>query len=735
MLEEECKSCSKGCKDCSSNKTCKTCDIGFYARHDITNNIVCQPCTKGCKKCSSAAECLECDTGYFKNGKVCSECLNSCKTCKWPLVCDLCLQDFRLNDTNCQSCPTGYFLSNSACLPCQDKCAACSSPNECTECKSGLYGNLCHQKCSSGCKDDICDMNIGNCSCKETHVGHYCNKCVPGKFGHNCEFDCPEGCLTCDLNGSCIICNTGYFGLNCHCEQCADGMYGSKCEFHECPSNCFNASCNAESGLCDNGCNKGYWGKYCEKLCAHNCLNNTCFKENGTCSHGCVGGYHGYMCDCPNNCICSGSVSPDGFSSSLLQPIHIGLLIVSLVILILVAVIMGIFLITSYITKQKNLVTGSLGDSITYRQVRRSQDILPSEHNNENNRRQQDAQRIVYQNLADIGNAAINVCEPIQESVYVNVAEYASIQRKQVPDIVEETEDNTNEVVEVKESNLPDGLIKPFHESQKAENVMKNRYKDVCPYDNRRVILKNRESDYINASYIDGYKRQKVYIASLGPTVKQMGADFGVFWNMVWQERVCKIVMLTNLIEQGVQKCDKYWPDKDVCIMYEDVKVTCQSEEIYPCFAVRIFSVEKTEKRILYQMHFTAWPDKSTPRDVHGMIEFWEKLTRIPRFELGPILVHCSAGVGRTGTFLALDILANEGVAEGTVDIFACVRNLREDRVNLVQTVEQYKFLHEALLHLLSSDTSVKALLTSDGAVQHNFQERKLDVDDIHEMV
>ncbi|XP_060603462.1 receptor-type tyrosine-protein phosphatase epsilon-like [Ruditapes philippinarum] len=322
----------------------------------------------------------------------------------------------------------------------------------------------------------------------------------------------------------------------------------------------------------------------------------------------------------------------------------------------------------------------------------------------------------------------------VDEVLYANAEEYL---RRRVPvNQLREIIENKTEIEYSEEfMKLPDGLIKPFYESQKAENVMKNRYKDVCPYDNRRVILKDRESDYINASYIDGYKRQKIYIASLGPTVKQMGADFGVFWNMVWQERVCKIVMLTNLIEQGVQKCDKYWPDKDVCIMYEDVKVTCQSEEIYPCFTVRIFSVEKTEKRILYQMHFTAWPDKSTPRDVHGMIEFWEKLTRIPRFELGPILVHCSAGVGRTGTFLALDILANEGVAEGTVDIFACVRNLREDRVNLVQTVEQYKFLHEALLHLLSSDTSVKALLTSDRAVQHNTQERKLAVEDIHEMV
>ncbi|XP_060574377.1 receptor-type tyrosine-protein phosphatase T-like [Ruditapes philippinarum] len=245
-------------------------------------------------------------------------------------------------------------------------------------------------------------------------------------------------------------------------------------------------------------------------------------------------------------------------------------------------------------------------------------------------------------------------------------------------------------------------------------------YVITCIDDSRRVIVKDMESDYINASYIDGYKRQKAYIASLGPTIKQMGDDFGVFWNMVWQERVCKIVMLTNLTELGVKKCDKYWPDKDMCCTYGDVKVTGKSEEIYTCFTVRIFSIEKFEKRVLYQMHFTAWPDKSTPKDAHTIVEFWEKVTRIPTFELGPMIVHCSAGVGRTGTFIALDILANEGVSERTVDIFACVRNLREDRVSLVQTVEQYRFLHDALVLLLDSHTSVKALLANNATIQND---------------
>ncbi|XP_060577601.1 receptor-type tyrosine-protein phosphatase epsilon-like [Ruditapes philippinarum] len=373
-------------------------------------------------------------------------------------------------------------------------------------------------------------------------------------------------------------------------------------------------------------------------------------------------------------------------------------------------------------------------------------------------RNQQNGERVENINPAVIVGSVEPTGQENLNLFYVNVNEYASIERKQFQNITEDNVDeiqptddnklvdaflyaNTEEFFKRRVSvdklrdfvknktdleyieefmDLPPGLIKPFNESQKTENIRKNRYKGVYPYDSRRVIVKDMESDFINASYIDGYKRQKAYIASLGPTIKQMGDDFGVFWNMVWQERVCKIVMLTNLTELGVKKCDKYWPDKDVCCTYGDVKVTGKSEEIYPCFTVRIFSIEKFEKRILYQMHFTAWPDKSTPKDAHTIVEFWEKVTRIPTFELGPIIVHCSAGVGRTGTFIALDILANEGVSERTVDIFACVRNLREDRVSLVQTVEQYRFLHDALVLLLDSHTSVKALLANDATVQND---------------
>ncbi|XP_053387620.1 receptor-type tyrosine-protein phosphatase epsilon-like isoform X2 [Mercenaria mercenaria] len=252
---------------------------------------------------------------------------------------------------------------------------------------------------------------------------------------------------------------------------------------------------------------------------------------------------------------------------------------------------------------------------------------------------------------------------------------------------------------------LPPGLIKPYVDSQKRVNLSKNRYKGIYPYDETRVVLKEGDSDYINASYIDGYNKRKAYIASIGPTFKYMG-DMSAFWIMVWQEKVGKIVMLTKLDEGGAPKCDQYWPEKDFSLPYASIQVTCQSEESYADYTIRSFTIQKgSEKRKIVQVHFTAWPDKGTPDDVTSLIEFRQKVISTKTELEGPILVHCSAGIGRTGTYIALDSLTEEGEAEGEVDIYAFVRNMREQRVNMVQTAEQYQYLHNALVHTLTFDS------------------------------
>ncbi|WAR21343.1 PTPRT-like protein, partial [Mya arenaria] len=183
------------------------------------------------------------------------------------------------------------------------------------------------------------------------------------------------------------------------------------------------------------------------------------------------------------------------------------------------------------------------------------------------------------------------------------------------------------------------GLVKPYVESQKRENISKNRYKGIYPYDDSRVkITVSGGSDYINSSFIDGYKRPKQYIATLGPMSQQLG-DFSLFWKMIWQQRVEKIVMVTNLIEQGSHKCEQYWPDPGTSKAYGEIQVKSRSEDEYAEFTRRTFT--GTEERALHHLHFTCWPDKAVPDDVTAMIEFRQRVLSTPSTLNGPTVVHC----------------------------------------------------------------------------------------------
>ncbi|XP_052763147.1 receptor-type tyrosine-protein phosphatase mu-like [Mya arenaria] len=249
---------------------------------------------------------------------------------------------------------------------------------------------------------------------------------------------------------------------------------------------------------------------------------------------------------------------------------------------------------------------------------------------------------------------------------------------------------------------FPYGLTRSYSDSQKQGNIQRNRYKGIYPYDDTRVKLRDCETDYINASFIDGYKKRHAYIASLGPMSKHLG-DFSPFWEMIWLEKVEKIVMLTNLVEDGKDKCEQYWPGLGTSKIYGKVHVLFQSEDEYAEFTRREFTVTKgNETRQLHHLHFTCWPDKDIPDDVTGIIEFRQRVPNTPDQFDCPVLVHCSAGVGRTGTYIALDILTKEGESEGSIHIPGCVINMRLDRANMIQTMNQYEFLHRALVSSLS---------------------------------
>ncbi|XP_052765028.1 receptor-type tyrosine-protein phosphatase kappa-like [Mya arenaria] len=251
---------------------------------------------------------------------------------------------------------------------------------------------------------------------------------------------------------------------------------------------------------------------------------------------------------------------------------------------------------------------------------------------------------------------------------------------------------------------IPYGLVKAYGVSQTKLNMHKNRYRGIYPYDDTRVLVRGGETDYINASFIDGFRRRNAYIATLGPMAKQLG-DFGQFWRMVWQQKVEKIVMVTNLVEGKKTKCEQYWPDHYQRNMYGDIKVVCKDEQLYKDFIWRHFTLFKnSEKRSIHHLQFTSWPDKDIPDDVTAFIEFRHRVNALASTFDGPIVVHCSSGVGRTGTFIALDILTKEGEAEGAIDIPGCVINMRQNRPNMIQTLSQYKYIHQALVHTLTPD-------------------------------
>ncbi|XP_027702769.1 receptor-type tyrosine-protein phosphatase mu isoform X3 [Vombatus ursinus] len=256
-----------------------------------------------------------------------------------------------------------------------------------------------------------------------------------------------------------------------------------------------------------------------------------------------------------------------------------------------------------------------------------------------------------------------------------------------------------------------EGQSAPWDSAKKDENRMKNRYGNIIAYDHSRVRLQTLEgdtnSDYINGNYIDGYHRPNHYIATQGP----MQETIYDFWRMVWHENTASIIMVTNLVEVGRVKCCKYWPDDTE--IYKDIKVTLIETELLAEYVIRTFAVEKRgvhEIREIRQFHFTGWPDHGVPYHATGLLGFVRQVKSKSPPNPGPLVVHCSAGAGRTGCFIVIDIMLDMAEREGVVDIYNCVRELRSRRVNMVQTEEQYVFIHDAILEAcLCGDTSVPA--------------------------
>nr|XP_050858262.1 tyrosine-protein phosphatase Lar isoform X9 [Vespula vulgaris] len=243
-------------------------------------------------------------------------------------------------------------------------------------------------------------------------------------------------------------------------------------------------------------------------------------------------------------------------------------------------------------------------------------------------------------------------------------------------------------------------------------NASKNRYANVIAYDHSRVILQTVDgmpgSDYINANYCDGYRKQNAYVATQGP----LQETFGDFWRMCWELRTSTIVMMTKLEERTRIKCDQYWPTRG-SETYGQMTVTITDIQELATYCIRTFQVCRagySERREIKQLQFTAWPDHGVPEHPAPFLQFLRRVRSLNVPDSGPLVVHCSAGVGRTGCFIVIDSMLERIKHEKMIDIYGHVTCLRAQRNYMVQTEDQYIFIHDALLEaVICGNTEVPA--------------------------
>ncbi|PIC45517.1 hypothetical protein B9Z55_005509 [Caenorhabditis nigoni] len=262
--------------------------------------------------------------------------------------------------------------------------------------------------------------------------------------------------------------------------------------------------------------------------------------------------------------------------------------------------------------------------------------------------------------------------------------------------------------------------------SELPVNRPKNRFTNIPAYDHSRVKLSNPNNieggDYINANFVPGFSSRREFIAAQGP----LPSTRDHFWQMTWEQQCPAIIALTKCVEKGRDKCHQYWPDhENVPVLYGDIEVTIMAEKEYEEFVIRDIRLEKVgpegrTTRYVRHWHYMAWPDFGAPAHPNGIIQF----SRMFRHQLphsphnAPTIVHCSAGVGRSGTFISIDRLLQTSSLGEPIDVFGTVCEMRYERCQMVQNEQQYIFIHYCVLQVLQG-SSVSPTSSSSGA-HHN---------------
>jgi protein tyrosine phosphatase len=244
-----------------------------------------------------------------------------------------------------------------------------------------------------------------------------------------------------------------------------------------------------------------------------------------------------------------------------------------------------------------------------------------------------------------------------------------------------------------------------FIEANQPYNRGKNRYMNVKAIDSSRVKLSggsNPGDDYINANFVDGWRRPGAYIATQGPVPE----SFPHFWQMIWEQNCSTIVMVTKEIEMGRLKCHQYWPNAQDAMDAGAFQVISDVEDRSdPTVLLRKFKLKKNatgEVRDVSHLQMLSWPDQNTPETPRDFLDYLNKVRGLQgegdaKGQTGPAVVHCSAGIGRSGTYMMLDTALKRMDQIGNVDACASVKHMRSQRHGSVQTLAQYRFIYEAI--------------------------------------
>nr|XP_034320251.1 receptor-type tyrosine-protein phosphatase T [Crassostrea gigas] len=491
----------------------------------------------------------------------------------------------------------------------------------------------------------------------------------------------------------------------------------------------YNELCEVEVYGC---IDSGVYGKNCTLMCPVNCKEGKCDINTGHCLK-CIPGYQG------QNCYKTHTIKDDKTTGSAFILI-IGGIVASFIILITTVTVTIVYKRTKS-TKGNNEETKRREESLTITRPPKAfpksrlqssvtclkidiEDGLAQPGFSKSFSKDGEETQKVSQSKK-LNDDDVDIDEKIHEEnpygdFYVNEKPIPDIAVANLGNVIEENSKNEDDEFKKNYSTLLYGERYPCGIGKLPENNTKNRYKTTFPYDHSRVKLVNKESDYINANYIDGIYQENRYIATQGPTQNTVGD----FWLMVWQEHVEQIVMLTNLIEGSKKKCYQYWPDLEETMACGMLTLHIDRERHYACYSIRVLRLtnikQGNESRTITQYHYTAWPDHGTPNPL-CLLMFHNHVTRTKVSQLKvPTLVHCSAGIGRTGTYIAIDALYEEGKQKSKINIAEYVRKMRKNRMNMVQTYEQYKTifltLHEMFKAPVGVQTANEYLLKSQSA-------------------